>query len=265
MLTLPKDYAYDSFWHLHHALFWGDDDLAYAHTAYFDDSGKKQAAMLVVGGYVSSVRRWEYDFNPAWRLMLARHQLQEFKRHSFGNPPAEDRVLADFAQIINDYTLHAFSCGIVMADWERANAIYPMTGMHLYPYAICARTCVKLVRDWCRENDYRRDEVEYLFDDGSEDADQFGKLLKMDRDPEVKAIVPVPAPSHRVLPIQSADYIAWEIHRQMANDPNAGMPSESVMRLLRMPEKGTITIHRFANLEETCIAAEIPTRATLQG
>jgi hypothetical protein len=238
----------------------------FAHIAYFDDSGKKQQPMLVVGGYISSVRRWESDFNPAWRLLLAREHMPEFKREPFGirPTPTQRRLLTQFAQIINDYTLHAFSCGIVIPDWHKANEKYPMTEVHLYPYPICARTCVKHVRDWCRENEYQRDQVQYAFDDGSQDADQLEKLLAIDRDPEVKAIVPVPANSKRVLPIQSADYIAWETRRQMVDEPDAEVPSGSVQRLLRLPETTTATIYRFADLEKTCVAANLPTRASLR-
>src|SRR5216684_7674450 len=111
--------VYDAFWHLRHALFWKDDDLVFALTAYFDDSGKKETDMLVVGGYISSVRRWEADFDPAWRLMLARHHIsEEFKRYKFFRfpRPQDIPILLDFAGIINDYTRYAVSCGIRMDD-----------------------------------------------------------------------------------------------------------------------------------------------------
>lgn len=149
-----------------------------------------------------------------------------------------------------------------MPDWERANAKYQMAESHFYPYPICARTCIKGVRDWCRENARSMDEVEYIFDGGSEHAGDLLELLKRDADPLLRVLRPVPADSAKVWPIQSADYFAWEVRHQTLKDPNP-VPADAyptLARLLRIPERARAGIYDFARLEDLCIAAKVSLR-----
>jgi Protein of unknown function (DUF3800) len=198
----------------------------FAHTAYFDDSGKKEQGTLLVGGYIASIRQWN-DFEAAWRFLLAHKQIREFKRGAFnareiGDWPnlERDRFLADLAQIIHDHTKHAFAVAISMPAWRKANAKYQMTESNFYPYPICARTCIKLARDWCDAEGYDKKEVQYVFYKGSEHSGHLIGLLKRDGDPVLRKLVPVPANSEEVRPIQAADYFAWEVRRQAMNNPD---------------------------------------------
>jgi hypothetical protein len=49
----------------------------YAHIAYFDDSGKRESKVLLVGGYIASVAGWE-RFNADWRSSIATKHIKEF-------------------------------------------------------------------------------------------------------------------------------------------------------------------------------------------
>jgi hypothetical protein len=102
----------------------------FSHTAYFDDSGKKEDGTLVVGGYIATIKQWE-DFDIAWRLLLAKKHIREFKRAAFNfreigawYNPERDHFLADLARIIHDYTMHAFAIALSMPDWHKANTKY---------------------------------------------------------------------------------------------------------------------------------------------
>jgi hypothetical protein len=99
-------------------------------------------------------------------LTLARKHIDEFKRADFNArdigdwPDGErDRFLADLARIIHAHTKHAFAIAISMPDWHKVNAKYQMAEYDLYPYPVCARTCIKLVRDWCDEEHYDKSQV----------------------------------------------------------------------------------------------------------
>jgi hypothetical protein len=99
----------------------------FVHSAYFDDSGKKENEWLLVGGYVATVREWEQS-NADWRLALARSHIHEFKRADFqarriGDWSSRRRgaFLTDLAKIIHSYTKHGFAVALSMPDWRRAN------------------------------------------------------------------------------------------------------------------------------------------------
>jgi Protein of unknown function (DUF3800) len=258
---------YDVFDHLRHALFWEPDDLMYVHTAYFDDSGKKEQGTLLVGGYVATVKQWD-DFSIAWRLLLARKDIREFKRADFNAReigawpnPERDHFLADLARTVHEHTKYAFAIGILMPDWHKANGKYQMAENHWYPYPLCARTCIRHVRDWCNEQGYDKQQVQYVFDKGSEHAWDLIELLKLDPDPALRALAPVPANSDEVRPIQAADYLAWEVRHQFIRNLNP-QPEEAyrtLYRLLRFPA-AKVGIYDFVRLDEMCTEAKMPLR-----
>jgi hypothetical protein len=264
-----KNGRYDGFEHLRRALFWEDHDLMFAHTAYFDDSGKKETEVLLVGGYVATVTNWD-RFNGEWRPLIAKKGLAEFKRSEFNarqigdwSNTERDHFLADLAQIIHRYTLHAFAYTVSMPDWKRANEKYQMAEKHFYPYPLCARTCMKGVRDWCDRERHDKNQVEYIFDKGSEHAEHLPLLLKRDSDPNLQKIALIPADSEKVAPIQAADYFAWEIRHQFLKNPDPH-PSEAyrtLFRLLRVPNaQASIGNYDYDRLEELCIKAQVPLR-----
>jgi hypothetical protein len=240
----------------------------FVHTAYFDDSGKKESDLLLVGGYIATAREWD-RFTADWRLSLARKGIAEFKRsnfnaHEIGDwpEPERDHFLAELANIVHQYTKHAFAYSISMPDWRSANEKYRMDEHHLYPYPICARTCIRGVREWCAENGYDKAEVQYVFDEGSEHAEYLTELLRRDADPLLRELVPLPANSEKVRPVQAADYLAWEVRHQSLKDSNP-LPADAyptLARLLRIPERARAGVYDFARLEDLAINAKVPLR-----
>lgn len=241
--------------------------LAYA--AYFDDSGKKESEALVVGGYIASLANWA-RFASDWRLLLASKNIDEFKRADFNarkiggwSNQARDRFLADLAEIIHQYTAHAFAHTVFIADWKRANEKYELAEKNLHPYPLCARTCMKSAREWCERNGHDKNQVEYIFDKGSEHAEHLPQLLTRDADPRLRALALVPADSAKVSPIQAADYFAWEVrHQHLKNtDPHPSEAYHTLRRLLRFPHAHAVTGgYDFARLEELAVKMRIPRR-----
>ena len=261
---------YDASEDIRRALFRRLDDLMFAHTAYFDDSVKKETEQLLVGGYIATVREWE-AFSADWRISLARKGIKQFKRanfnaHDIGDwpEPERDHFLAELAGLIHQYTKHAFGYAISMPDWRRVNEKYQLVEKNYYPYPICARTCIKGVREWCDENGYDKAQINYAFDAGSEHADHLIELLKRDIDPVLRTVVPRSVDSAEVRPVQAADYLAWEIRHQTLKDINP-LPTEAyptLARLLRIPERSRARagIYDFARLEDLAIKASVPLR-----
>jgi hypothetical protein len=241
----------------------------FAHTAYFDDSGKKETEVLLVGGYIATVANWD-RLNGEWRPLIAKKGLSEFKRADFnarqiGNWPntERDRFLGDLARIIHRYTLWAFAYTVSMSDWNRANQKYQMAEKNFYPYPLCARTCMKGVRDWCDREHHDKNQVEYIFDKGSEHAEHLPLLLKRDIDPALRDLSLVPADSEKVAPIQAADYFAWEVRHQYLKNPDPPLHEAvpTLFRLLRFPAaKADIGGYNYERLEELCIKAQVPLR-----
>lgn len=260
---------YDGFQHLKRALFWQSDALMYALTAYFDDSGKKENKLLVAGGYVATVRQWE-QFTADWRIILARKGIEEFHRAEFnarkiGDWPDLERqhFLADLAQIIHRHTQYAFCYAVNMADWHAVNAEYQLEEKNFYPYPLCARTCIRGVREWCAARGRDKSEIEFIFDAGSEHGGHLIELLKRDVDPLLKGLVPTPADSKKVRPIQAADYFAWEIRHQVVKDrnPHPSAAYRSLARLLHVPmARADVGIWDRNALDRLVAKAKIPHR-----
>jgi len=260
---------YDGFEHLRRALFWRRDALMFAHTAYFDDSGKKETEVLLVGGYIATVANWE-RLNGEWRLLIAKKGLREFKRSEFNareigdwSDTERDHFLRDLARIIHGYTKFAFGAAVWMADWVRANDKYQLAEKNYYPYPLCARTCMKQVREWCDREHYDKNEVEYIFDKGSEHAAHLPMLLSRDIDPNMRNIALIPADSEKVAPIQAADYFAWEVRHQVLKnpDPHPAEAYRTLYRLLRFPNaQADIGQYNYDRLEELCAKASVPLR-----
>jgi hypothetical protein len=150
-----------------------------------------------------------------------------------------------------------------MPDWHKTNAKYDLTTYNFYPYPICARTCIKLVRDWCDAEGYDKSQVRYVFDQGSEHSGHLIELLKRDGDPLLKRLSPIPADSEEIRPIQAADYFAWEVRRRALEnpDPHPIEARRTLNRLLRFPDaKAKIGAFDFVRLDEMCAAAGFPLR-----
>jgi hypothetical protein len=243
---------YDAFEHLRCALFWRAGDLIGMIAAYFDDSGKVSQKLLVVGGYISVVARWE-RFNPDWRLLIAHEELDESKMSSFvaheiGDWPELRRrqLLERLGNTAFKYTIYSFACGISIDSWHTVKQSYDLERYHLFPFTICARTCMKLVREWCAANGYNKNEVAYTFDAGSEHSGHLLELLKLDADPMLRGLFDslglAFGNSHALAPLQLADCFAWEVRHQLLvdEDPAPDEARRSLRALLRVPSKPAI-------------------------
>jgi hypothetical protein len=264
---------YDRLIHLRRALFWGRRTPimiveAKPYTMHADDSGKRQSSMIVVGGYVAEAAQWEL-LQKEWMPKVKRHGLTEFKRSAYNMKKLGHDFPLALADIIHDRAACAFAVGIDCDDYRKVAKKYALGLYYLTPFSLCARTCVAIVRDWCRAKRVPHDHMAYIYDKGSEDSGTFFDLLRNDLSPEVKDITIIPECSHRIAGLQCADFLSWEIRNQFLKNLNPRSKDEltpelaSLLRgrFLSPTRQATMLqfgVYRERDIEEVCQDAKIP-------
>lgn len=273
--------GYGRLQHLRRAMFWKRDTLVMVtgepklielverpYAAYFDDSGKKSTPLVFVGGYVSRVELWE-KFQDIWIPKVTADGAQEFKRSSYSHKRRGNEFLFELEDLVRRHTICAFATGVYCEDWRQVANDYAMELYHLFPFSICARTCIGMVRAWCAKRQMSQDNMAYFVDKGSEDSGELTQLLNIDMSQEVRGVTVVPEDSKRIAAIQAADFLSWEIRNQylVNSDPQGWHElTPGLERLMKgrywalsneskVPKFG---VYRYANLVKLCEDAKIP-------
>ncbi len=246
--------AYDSFRHLAAALFWKSDDLIVVasvaeqeHTAYFDESGSRQSEkFVVVGGYVGNLDRWT-EFTKSWREALDRAGVEYFHAKEFfpsagqfkkwKHKKAEhDDFNRNLVKLQTDSVACAFLVIIPMSVWTEVNRRYQLEESGLFPYPLCGRGCVRLVRNWCKKHDFPQHRTKFIFESGSRDWGHLTTWIE-----KGFGFKPQPGVKKEDLPLQAADYLAWhglQLCRRLNRVDSLIAINESVDAVLKMPMNG---------------------------
>jgi len=183
------------------------------HTAYFDASGKKEATVITVCGFVSDVRRWS-AFDKEWESALASQSFDCFhmtdfvaKRPPFDkialNPAKRDKWFQKLVAIGLRRTVSSFACMVPMNDYVSANRAYQLDEWFGGPYALAGFGCAVKLQRWANRTEV--DHLEVFFEDGDDGKGELDKLLR-----ERLNIKPVFKGKRELRPFQAADLIAWE-------------------------------------------------------
>ena len=238
------------------------------YTMYVDDSVKRQSSMVVVGGWLAKSERWA-EFQKKWTRKVTRVGKKEFKRSKYDLKKFGNEFLFELEDLIRDHTIYGFANGIYCDDWRKVAEKYAMELNHLFPFSVCARTCIGLVREWCSKNNVRQQDMAYFMDRGSQDSGELTNLLNIDTSQQVRDVTVNPEDSEQIAALQAADYLAWEIRNQYLNNPDPQNWNELTPQLERFI-KGRIWalssekkipkfgIYRAADLEKLCTNAKIP-------
>lgn len=181
--------------------------------AYFDVSGKPNegARPYAVAGFGSSVDKWE-EFSDAWRKILAAFGLRELhmadmisRRHRRDLRHLTDD---DYAAIIKSLfvLVECHVCKSIVRVIEGAD-LAGVRESGAEPLVVAGGSAIQAAYDWSIKRD-RRDVLEaVVFDDGEK-----GKGALQNTTP---AHLPKPefCNSKLELPIQAADWLAWEVAR----------------------------------------------------
>jgi hypothetical protein len=228
---------------------------------YFDDSGTHQdSAIVVAGGYVTSVETW-MAFSTSWQQFLADetalpvnpHGLRVFHMTDFESSALDPHspfhgwskerkgvFMAKATALINSIAGPGRGCGIivgvVVADLRRMLQFERPTR----PYSFALLEAMKCVERWANENN-QRDPILYYFDKVTDHARETMALMRdVDRDLELSTRFRYVSWSwsskERDPALQAADVLAYEAWKEATNErrlpPTPAIPARQSLRAL---------------------------------
>jgi hypothetical protein len=256
-------------------------------TFAFDGGGDAGTEYMTVAGFASSVDDWD-DFSVKWKSRLDRDGIEFFRTvdaNSFRGPfehwrdlPNKNQLrralFADLIDLIKSHTYRKFSCTIINGDFQNTNTEL-REAFAESAYSVAARTCEKLARLWVMREwkSCRGMEIACIFEAGDLGQGKLQDRLRKDYGhippsfrPKKDTIVENGDFVHGFVPLQAADWLAWEINRAARDFYPEKLESESQLRwpmqqLLRKPE-GYIGIYTLENLRKMDDMIELENKIT---
>ncbi len=214
---------------------------------FIDDSGSEPSEpMFILAGFVSHVERWE-RFSDKWRERLdKRPSIAYFKMQEANSLKGQflgwderDRDLkaGQLIQIIRDYVAIRVSCSVKWNDYRGTlkGRVRPRTNDHPY-FFLFYRIIANVIRFQMENN--VPEPVDFVFD-------QQGKIGRRalswydwtlnNRSPRLRRYFgdpPIFRDDKKVLALQAADTLAWQIRRHSADDRNNQNEDRSALESL---------------------------------
>jgi hypothetical protein len=214
---------------------------------YIDDSGEPSKDMFVLAGFVSDEERWE-RFSDLWHKTLrnppAIRYLKMWEANSLKKeflnwePKDRDRKIMQLVQVIRDHVAMRVSCAIKWADYNQVlrGRVQPRINDNPY-FFLFYRTIANVIRFQIERN--ITEPVDFVFD-------RHGKIGKRalewhdwtvkSRSPQLARFFggpPIFRDDTKVLPLQAADMLAWQIRRQLSGDRRNTQEDSSCFDSLR--------------------------------
>jgi hypothetical protein len=212
---------------------------------YCDAAGGKDHGFIVVAGWLATFKKWG-EFTSEWnQQLLASFDIPYFHMKEFaqstgpfkswkGDEPKRARFMERAAGIIGNYVERGVSCIVPFDSFQKVNAIYHLDTAVGVPYSLAGRTCVARTSVIIgREKD-----ANYIFDDGDEGRGELMRVLERDG-----YSLPIFRPSRDrlgkdgqkirgVVPLQAADFAAYEMRKVYRDDPQESWPLEKYRKSL---------------------------------
>jgi len=217
-------------------------------TCYFDESFHEQ--IHVVAGYVGTAEMWQRGFSPQWRRALASapHSLSEFKASDCRNKRNEfrgwtasqsDAMTRELVSVILAHDCAGFA-GVFffpgIPDPEDPRARRERRKVELGGYGIslglCFLTAFQVAARACGAGSVQPivDEKHGFYDRMMLNFNGVKRMLGSMAD-RIKE--PVPGDSKAFLPLQAADLLAYETHKEVLSRCELKRkPSKALMRLV---------------------------------
>jgi hypothetical protein len=203
--------------------------------AYLDDSGDPDNSAhtyLTVAGYVAELDAWKY-FEQRWHAVLTEAQVPYLHMREFGNPNSgiyqhlkadrdkEIGFMADLAEVIDSSSLEL--CPMTTIKLADLAVFNDKHGLDLDPHALAIYGClVEMRRLYKWRPTLGAGDIEVVVDRIDKAQLRINRALEYARTDvesgtyvDTFAVIPVSDPEgfRKVLPLQAADFISWEMRK----------------------------------------------------
>lgn len=235
---------YSAIEHIARSLNYGEKGLFCMFTGYFDDAGGVDHGYTVVAGWVSTLEKWE-SLAEQWSRMLATFgvahfdmkTLSHFKgiyRHWKDRPEVKDAFVAEACRVIASNVVFGFAAVVEHSIFKKVNQAFRLKEYIGNEYALAGLTCCLHLRDWI----YRQtppEPFEIVFHDGTAKRGRLVDAMRREHfaEPIFRAAIQKENMSPPVIQIQAADFLAYEVRKIRADDPDEDKPIEQHRMSLR--------------------------------
>jgi len=198
-------------------------------TTYFDEAGtdnKKPA--VAVGCYLASQEDW-YRFNPSWAKLKKDDGIEYFHRtdqescrDQFEGWTIDRKIISYQEQhkIIHAHTQHGIGAAVIKADYDEV-IVGKDRELLGDAYEFCLRHCLSAITNFANRIGYS-DDIAYVFEAGAEGEKHFNAFMKSAYDaPVLRRQYRIGswtfADKKKLLPLQAADALAYELAKEMEN------------------------------------------------
>lgn len=220
-------------------------------TFAFDAGGDDGTAYVTVAGFVSSMKDWD-EFSLKWKARLDRDGIEFFRAvdaNSFRGPfghwrdlPNRDQLrrelFADLMKLIKSHAYRKFGCTIYNKQF-RTTINEARREFVESAYSLAARTCEKYARTWVIQ-DWKSSPdlpVAFVFEAGDPGQARLRERLVKDAGripptfrPKLDVVRPDGMIERGFVPLQAADWLAWELNRGSRDADSGAIKSENELR-----------------------------------
>ena len=211
-------------------------------TCYFDDAGGADHGYTVVAGWIASVEQWE-RFTEDWQELLTEYGLESFtmKECAQWQGPfrcwCEDQrrsFLRRACQILKTHVQYGFASIVQHAEYRAVNKLYTLKEYTKSEYALAGISTVRAAYDWAARN-HPGTPMECIFHQGTKGHELLSDLIleELRFTPIFRSASEQEGP-RPVVPLQVADFLAYEVRKVRKDDPNETRPIEKHRMSARM-------------------------------
>jgi hypothetical protein len=217
----------------------------------FDAGSDDGTDFMTVAGFASSEKVWD-EFSKKWKSRLEKDGIGFFRAvdaASFRGPfehwrDLENReelrraLFADLMDLIKGHAYRKFACTILNKDFQSTNGEMRKE-FALGAYSVAARTCEKYARHWVMKDWNMCPEmaIALIFETGNQGQGELQERLRKDQGylpanfrPKKNTRRDDGSIENGFVPLQAADWLAWEMNKATRDFYAKRIESESQLR-----------------------------------
>ena len=216
-----------------------------------DAGGDENTDFLTVAGFASSTVHWD-DFTIKWKSRLDRDGIEFFRAvdaNSFRGPfqhwfnrtdriQLREKLFADLMELIQSHAYWKVAATIVNRDFRISNSEMRQRFVES-AYSLAARTCEKYGRHWLLK-DWKscpNTEAAFILEAGDRGQSKLQERLRKDYGqippnfrPKKDTLRDDGVMEYGFIPLQAADWFAWEMNRATRDSYAQKLEDESQLR-----------------------------------